>query len=117
MNYFYIADNDNTLKYLPDFRLVRQEPEQIAVPTLKGVRYISHKTGADVFICTPHSSMPQVGNFRVVDENATVYECAGSRVGVGDAPAIITGVVNREFVPENKEEALEVIKKALESIK
>jgi hypothetical protein len=87
------------------------------VPTLGSIHYIEQPPNPDMFACPEIPDLPQFGNFCVVDENCTVYECAGTRMTLHNDEASIVGIVNRHWELTEKDKVDAIVKDALAKIK
>ena len=109
MEYFYIADDANLIE-LASFQIIQGRSPIVPVHTFGGVQYMSGRRSPDRFALVAADPIPSGGQFRVVDENATVYECLGERVHVVNGQLSVSGIICAQWEPEQKDAALEAIR-------
>ncbi len=111
MEYFYVTEEGNLIK-LASFTITPGAPTVIRIPTLNGMVVQPGRRNPDTFLMQAGQLVPTAGGFRVVDENARVYNCIGSTVSVINHVLTIGGFIADSWEAEQREAALAAIKAA-----
>lgn len=113
MRYFYVRD-ENALVLLGSFVFRQGQAPVIRTPTFGGDVFHRGRPEPDTFTMDATGLGQQVGAFRIVDENFTVYECIGTNVSGGNGGLAVSGIVNARWQIEvaNREEALRMMREA-----
>ena len=113
MRYFYVRD-ENGLVLLRSFVFREGQARMIRTPTFGGDVFHRGRPEPDTFTMDATGLGQQVGAFRVVDENLTVYECIGTNVSGGNAGMTVSGFVTARWQIEdaNRDEALRMMHEA-----
>lgn len=110
--------NEGNLLKLASFAIKPGAATIIRIPTLNGPVVQPGRPAPDTFHMQLDQGVPQVGDFRVVDENARFYRCVGDSARVIGGRYTIEGFImeNGEIVNE-REAVIAAIKVAKEAQK
>jgi hypothetical protein len=111
MDYFYVTDQ-STLVKLDAFTITPGQTTHITIPTLSGPVIQRGRRNPDTFLMQSQQLLPTGGPFRVVDENAKVYQCIASTVSVLNNKLTIGGVIVDSWEAEQRDAAIGAIKAA-----
>ena len=109
MQSFYVTDDDDLIA-LTDFKLVPGRSYPLRVRVFGGVAHGQTRREPDTFRLEVPQILPNSGHFRVVDDNAMVYDCAGVHVNIVGGIVVVCGVVCGQWEAEQKGEALKRIR-------
>src|SRR5438067_944769 len=112
MTYFYVTD-EGALVRLAEFSITEGQSYIVRIPVFGGTFYQRTRKEPDAFRMNASGLLPQVGQFRVVDENATVYGCIAVNTTVAGGALIVTGIVHDKWEAEQKQEAIRAIRQAM----
>lgn len=107
MRYFYATD-EGSLIALVDFGVTEGQSQVVRIPVFGGTVYSQTRRGPDTFRMVAGSVLPQVGRFRVVGEDCTVYGCVGGNMSIENGRLVVTGVVHDRFAVEEQHRAAAV---------
>jgi hypothetical protein len=113
MRYFYVRD-ENNLSVVRSFVFQQGQASHVRTPALGGDVFHRGRPEPDTFTMDATGLGQQVGAFRVVDENFTVYECIGTNVNGGNRGMAVSGIVSARWQIEvaNRDEALRMMGEA-----
>jgi hypothetical protein len=114
MDYFYVTEDGNLIP-LQEFVITAGAPTVIRIPTLNGLVVQPRRRNPDTFLLRASQLLPTAGGFRVVDENAVVYNCIGSTVNVLKGVLTIGGVIVDSWEAEQRDAAIAAVKAAKRS--
>ena len=104
MNFYYV-DEDGNLTPLVSFTIREGQSHVVPIPVIGGTVFGRSKREPDTFRLVSSSMLPQVGNFRVVSSDCTVYGCIGSSVGVEHRTLVVSGVIHDRYEVESQHRA------------
>lgn len=114
MRFFYVKD-ENGLAPVRSFVFRQgQAPIIIRTPGIGGDVFHRGRPDPDTFTMDVTGLGQQVGAFKVVDENLTVYECFGTNVSGDNGGMMVSGFVTARWQIEdaNRDEALRMMREA-----
>jgi hypothetical protein len=114
MTYFYVT-NEGQLVRLASFALTEGQSCVVRIPVIGGSIYQRTRKEPDTFVMVASGLLPQVAQFRVVDENAVVYGCVGNNTIIRDGSLVVSGIVYDRWEAEQKAEAVQAIRQAMGS--
>jgi hypothetical protein len=113
MRYFYVRD-ENNLAVVRSFVFRQGQASLIRTPTFGGDVFHRGRPEPDTFTMDATGLGQQVGAFKVVDEDFTVYECIGTNVSGGNGGMAVSGFVTARWQIEdaNRDDALRMMREA-----